>query len=375
MTEEKRREKLVIRSGILGICCNLLLAAAKYLVGSLSGALSLMADAANNLSDAGSGIVTIAGTLLSGKPVDREHPFGHGRLEYIAALVVSFLILHMGFDLGRDGIERILHPEALTLRPIYILAPVGSIAVKLFLALVYHLMYRKTGSLSLKAVRLDSLTDCIATAAALAAMLICGKTDAIRLDGIIGLGVSLLVIWSGIRIAKDILGPLLGQPPSAGLVQEIEQRLLQEEQILSVHDLIVHDYGPAHRLASAHAVMPAEEDVMLLHEVIDRAEKRIERELNIAMCIHIDPIRRDDAARARYRALTERVLRENFPEGYSFHDFRCEVSDGKSALEFELVVPFSARENLQEIAARLESLLREADSTVTAQITVEHSYV
>ncbi len=360
--------------GIAGIAGNLLLSILKYLVGSLSGSVSITADAANNLSDAGSGLVTVVGTLLSGKPVDREHPFGHGRLEYIAALVVSFLILHMGFDLGRDSFERLLHPSALEFRPVFVLVPIGSVLVKLVLALLNHRLYRKTGNIALKAVRQDSLMDCVTTLAALAALLLCTYTGALWLDGAIGIGVSLAVILSGIGIAKDTLGPLLGQPPPKGLVEEIERILLEEKPIRSVHDLIVHDYGPGHRLASVHAVVPAEEDVMRLHEAIDRAEKRIEAELGIPVCIHMDPAPSGDGAAARYRALTERLLAGFAPE-CSFHDFRCTCVESETVLELELVVPFSDKSDPAALAEELARRLKAADGRITAHIVAEHTYI
>lgn len=373
-TEQTKREKLGLISGIAGVGCNVLLCVFKYLVGALSGSVSMTADAANNLSDAGSGLVTIVGTLLSGKPVDREHPFGHGRLEYIAALVVSFLILHMGFDLGRDAIESILHPTPLEFRPIFVLVPAGSVLMKLFLALLNHRLFRKTGNIALKAVRQDSLMDCITTLAALAALLLSTHTGALWLDGAIGLGVSIAVIVSGVEVAKDTLGPLLGQPPEQGLVQEIEHILLEEAPIRSVHDLIVHDYGPGHRLASAHAVVPAEEDVMRLHEAIDHAEKRIEAELGISICVHMDPVRSGDTVEARYRALTERLLANLAPD-CSFHDFRCTCGDNETVLELELVVPFSEKNDPAVLAEELARRLKAADGCITAHIVAEHTYI
>lgn len=371
---QKERRRLGVKSGVTGICCNVLLSILKFLAGRLSGSVSMTADAANNLSDAGSSLVTVVGSLLSGKPVDREHPFGHGRMEYVSALVVAFLILHTGFDLVRDAVERILHPAALEFRLLYVLIPAFSILVKLGMALLNHILYRKTGNLNLKTVRQDSLMDCAATGGVLLAQLHSLWYGVPWLDGVIGLGVSVLVILSGVSLVRDILGPLLGQAPPAELTDQIERILLEEPLITGIHDLIVHDYGPGHTLASVHAEMPAEQSVLLLHEAIDRAEKRVEAELMISICIHIDPVRSHDTASAHYRALTERVLRE-LNEAYSFHDFHCAEAETGVSLRFELVIPFSEQDSGAHIAAAVRERLHEMDERVTAEVIVEHSYI
>lgn len=371
---QKERSRLGVKSGVTGIFCNVLLSILKYLAGRLSGSVSMTADAANNLSDAASGVVTIAGALLSGKPVDREHPFGHGRMEYVSALVVAFLILHTGFDLVRNAFGRILHPAPLEFRLLSALIPAFSICVKLGMALMNHILYRKTGNLSLKTVRQDSLMDCAATGGVLLAQLHSLWYDVPWLDGVIGLGVSVLVILSGVSLVRDILGPLLGQAPPTELTGEIERLLLEEPLISGVHDLIVHDYGPGHTLASVHAEMPAEESVLRLHEAIDRAEKRIEAELMISICIHIDPVRSHDQASVHYHSLTERVLRE-LNESYSFHDFHCTEGGTGVSLRFELVIPFSEQESGAHIAEAVRERLHEADERVEAEVIVEHSYI
>lgn len=370
---QRARSRLGIRSGIVGVCCNVLLSILKFLAGRLSGSVSMAADAVNNLADAGSSLVTIVGTLISGKPVDREHPFGHGRMEYVSALVVAFLILHTGFDLVRDAFGRILHPAAPEFRLLSVLIPAFAICVKLGMAAMNHILYRKTGNLSLKTVRQDSLMDCIATGAVLLVQLAGLWTDAAWLDGVIGLAVSALVILSGIGLVRDILGPLLGQAPSAALSGEIEAILMEEPLITGIHDLIVHDYGPGHTLASVHAEMPAEEDVLRLHDAIDRAEKRVEAETQVAICIHIDPVRSGDTEAERFRALTAQVLRELDPT-YSFHDFHCVQNGETAALRFELVIPFSEKDSAENIAAEVCRRLQKADGRIEAEVVVEHSY-
>ena len=371
---QKTRSRLSLRSGIIGVGCNVLLSILKYIAGRLSGSVSMAADAANNLSDAGSSLVTIVGTLLSGKPVDREHPFGHGRMEYVSALVVAFLILHTGFDLVRDAFGRILHPSVPEFRLLYVLVPAFSVLVKLGMALLNQILYRKTGNLTLKTVRQDSLMDCIATSAVLLVQLHSLWSDAAWLDGVIGLGVSALVIFSGVSLVRDILGPLLGQAPPEALSSELERILLEEPLISGIHDLIVHDYGPGHAFASVHAEMPAEEDVLRLHDAIDRAEKRVEAETGVSFCIHIDPVRVHDAESEYFRALTERVLAE-LNEGYSFHDLHCSRDGENVALRLELVIPFSEKDSAAHIAAAVRERLHELDERVSAEIVVEHSYI
>ena len=371
---QKERYRLGLRSGVVGVCCNVLLSVCKLVAGGLSGSVSMAADGANNLSDAGSSLVTIVGTLLSGKPVDREHPFGHGRLEYVSALVVAFLILHSGFDLIRDAFGRILHPAEAEFRLLFVLIPVCSILVKLGMAAMNHILYRKTGNLNLKTVRQDSLMDCLATFGVLLVQLHTLWTDAMWLDGVIGLGVSVLVILSGVGLVRDILGPLLGQAPPAALTDEIERILLEEPLITGIHDLIVHDYGPGHTLASVHAEMPAEVDILRLHDAIDRAEKRIEETAGVSICIHIDPVRSHDTQSARYRSLTEQVLRELNP-AYSFHDFRCTADEKGVSLRFELVIPFSEKDSGAHIAETVRGRLQAADERVSAEVVVEHSYI
>ena len=280
------REKVGTMSGWCGIICNAFLCIVKFIIGTVSGSVSITADAFNNLSDAGSNVVTIAGAKLANKPVDKEHPFGHGRLEYISALIVSFIILLMGFELGKSSVVKIFKPEKVSFSIVSIFVLLLAICVKLWMAYFNHKLYKLTDNINLKAVCQDSLNDCIATSATIISLVISHFTGFYRIDGIVGIFVAVAIIMSGVGILKDVMGPLLGQPPSAELVKSIEDLILSESEIVGVHDLIVHDYGPGRIIASAHAEVPSNEDIVHIHDVIDNVEKKIQKELNIVICIH-----------------------------------------------------------------------------------------
>ena len=371
---EAKREKLGILSGFVGIMCNIILCTVKFLVGSLTGSVSITADAVNNLSDAGSSIVTIAGTKLANKPVDREHPFGHGRLEYISALIVSFFIFLMGFELAKSSVEKIINPQDVKFNIWYIVVLVIAISVKLFMAYYNNILYKKTDNINLKAVMQDSLNDCIATGATIIALLIAYFTPFKRADGIIGLVVAIIIFLAGVDIIKDILGKLLGQPPSEELVKNIEKIMMSEEQIIGVHDLIVHDYGPGRIIASAHAEVPSTADIVEIHDIIDNIERKIEKELKIVICIHMDPIVVDDEEVDKYKALTKDIIKQ-INDNYTFHDFKMVKGPTHTNLIFDLVVPYEKNKTSSQILKELDRKFKEKDETISLVVTVEHSYV
>lgn len=371
---EAKREKLGILSGFVGIICNIILCTVKFSVGSLTGSVSITADAVNNLSDAGSSIVTIAGTKLANKPVDREHPFGHGRLEYISALIVSFFIFLMGFELAKSSVEKIINPQDVKFNIWYIVVLVIAISVKLFMAYYNNILYKKTDNINLKAVMQDSLNDCIATGATILALLIAYFTPFKRADGIIGLVVAIIIFLAGVDIIKDILGKLLGQPPSEELVKSIERIMMSEEQIIGVHDLIVHDYGPGRIIASAHAEVPSTADIVEIHDIIDNIERKIEKELKIVICIHMDPIVVDDEEVDKYKALTKDILKQ-INDNYTFHDFKMVKGPTHTNLIFDLVVPYEKNKTSSQILKELDRKFKEKDEAISLVVTVEHSYV
>ncbi|MGN0532801.1 MAG: cation diffusion facilitator family transporter [Eubacterium sp.] len=373
-SEAKTRERLGIHSGVFGICCNILLCVSKFTIGSLTGSVSITADAVNNLSDAASGVVTIAGAKLANKPMDEEHPFGHGRLEYISALIVSFLIFLMGFELGKSSIEKIINPTQVSFNPWLVAILIGAIVVKLIMAYYNNILFKLSNNINLKAVRQDSLNDCIATAATVAALIISSLTSFNRADGIIGLAVAVIIVISGIDIVKDILGRLLGQPPAPELVKSIEEIILSHSEIIGIHDLIVHDYGPGRIIASAHAEVPSTADIVEIHDVIDNIEKEISSKLKIVICIHMDPIVVNDEIVDGYRALAAEVINE-FDSRCTFHDFKVVTGETHTNLIFDLVTPFDKKKSTPQIIKELAAAFKKKDEKINIVVTVEHSYV
>ncbi len=368
------RNNLGIMSGIVGILCNLLLCTIKFILGSITGSLSITADALNNLSDAASNIVTIAGAKLSVKPVDKEHPFGHGRMEYISALIVAFFIFLMGFELGKSSVDKILHPNELKFSFVYVVIIIIAIAVKIWMSYFNRKLYKITDNINLKAVSQDSLNDCISTSATIVALVVSHFLHVPWLDGVIGLGVSVFIIISGIEIVKDILNPLLGQPPAKELVDKIKGIMMNEELILGVHDLIVHDYGPGRIIASAHAEVPSNIDIVKIHDVIDNVEQRINTELNIIMCIHMDPIVVDDEEVEKYKQMCARVIKA-YNEDYSFHDFRMVKGETHTNLIFDVVTTFEKNYDKEKILSDITKMFKALDENLNVIITLEHPYI
>ena len=370
----KDRQSYGILSGIVGILCNLLLSVLKFICGTLSHSVSITADAANNLSDASSNIVTVIGAKIAGKPVDNDHPFGHGRMEYISALIVDFFIFLMGFELGKSSIEKIIHPQEVQFSAITLAVLVLSIAVKLWMAYFNHSLYKESHNLNLKAVRQDSLNDCVSTAAAGGAMLLSAFTAFDRADGIIGLLVAAFILAGGIGTLKDIMGPLLGQAPDKALVEEIERRMLAEPLIVGVHDLIIHDYGPGRVIASAHAEVPADQDIMKIHNAIDRVEHQISKDLQIVICIHMDPIVMHDATVDKYRRLMAEILQAYDPQ-LSFHDFRLVQCSDHVNLIMDIVVPKEHKKHRSQILKEVQEAVQKRDPHLHVVATMEHSYI
>ena len=374
LPELKKRERYGIVSGIVGILCNIILSVSKFFIGVISNSVSIMADGINNLSDASSNIVTILGAKLANKPVDAEHPFGHGRMEYISALVVAFLIFLMGFELGKSSIEKIINPQEVTFSIVSLVVLILSIVVKLWLAGFNGKIFKKTNNVNAKAVKQDSLNDCLATSAAIVALLISSFTDFIYADGIIGLIVAFVVILAGVGILNDIVGNLLGKAPDPELVKSIEELMLKEKWIYGVHDLIIHDYGPGRIIASAHAEVPCDADILEVHEVIDRVEKEINSKLKIVMCIHMDPIAVNDENINRYKKIISEVI-EEYDKDFKFHDFRIVEGKNQTNVIFDLVIPHKYEKANDVILKELRAKVKEKKKEINLVVTIEHSYV
>lgn len=333
------RRKFGSLSGVAGIILNLLLFAGKLAAALLSGSVSVIADAFNNLSDAASSVVTLVGFRLSGKRADPEHPFGHGRIEYISGFIVSIAILFMGYELAKSSIQGILSPKAVSFSLLTAEVLGVSILVKLYMALYNRRLASLFGSAALKAVVTDSLSDVAATGTVLICLIISHYT-ALNLDSYAGLLVSGFILYSGVSAAKDTLEPLLGTPPSKELVERIERIVLAHEEICGMHDLVVHDYGPGRMMISLHAEIPASVGIFESHELIDDIEQELEEKLRCEAVIHFDPVDTDDKELKRLQEIVEGVIVQINPVLH-IHDFRYVPGEGHTNLIFDLTVPYS----------------------------------
>lgn len=364
------RERCGLLAGGLGLALNLLLFAAKLCAGVLTGSISVTADAFNNLSDAAGSAVTLAGFKLASQRADERHPFGHGRIEYLAGLAVSMLILLVGVELGQSSIEKILHPSDTVLSPLSAGLLLASILVKLWMGWFNAALGRRTDSAALRAAAADARSDVLATSAVLAGLVI-SHFFQVQLDGWLGLVVAAFILRSGWGAAKDTLDPLLGTPPDPAMVADIKALLLGQPQILGVHDLIVHDYGPGRRMMSIHAEVPAGGSLVELHEVIDRAERELESRFGLEAVIHMDPVERGDPRSDRLRALAEALAREIDPTA-TVHDFHL---SGEDRMAFDVVVPYDVALSDQEVREALTGRLLEREPGCRPAIGVDRSPV
>ncbi len=359
--------------GLTGIGLNVLLFIGKFLAGTISGSIAITADAFNNLSDAGSSVITLLGFRLAGRKPDPEHPFGHGRIEYISGLIVSGLILLMGAELAKTSFDKILHPAAVDFSVIAMVILAVSILVKLYMSLYNRQIGKKINSAAMAATAADSISDAISTSAVLAAMLV-AKFSGLMIDGYVGMIVAVLILISGVKAAKETIAPLLGQAPETEFVQQIERIVMSHPPICGIHDLVVHDYGPGRVMISLHAEVPAGGDMLELHDVIDNAEIALRRELNCEAVIHMDPIVTDDGITSELRAKVSKLVK-TIDERITIHDFRIVPGNTHTNLIFDAVVPFDIGISAQEVSERISRLVSEMDSNYFAVVLVEHSYV
>ena len=363
-----------VLAGITGIICNVLLFASKLIIGLLVNSSAVITDSFNNLSDAASSVVSLIGAKLAAKPADKEHPFGHGRYEYIVALIVSFLILEVGFTCIKNSIDKIFHPEDLNISIIAIVILVVSVLVKVWLSLFNRKLGKKINSKVLLATAKDALGDVFVTTASIVSLLIYNILD-LNVDGYIGCIVSLLVMWAGISVARDTIEPLLGEAVPEELYKEICEKVSSYEGIEGTHDLIVHTYGPSRRMASIHAELKNTLSMEAAHEIVDKIEQDVLKELNIFIVIHMDPIDTDNEAVAATRAVVTEAVKEKDPSA-SIHDFRMVSGTDQVNLIFDLVLPYSyKKEECRHFTESLEKILHDKDPRYNCVITVEHSYV
>lgn len=337
---DKKRSAYGKLCGIVGIFLNIILFIGKFIAGMISNSIAITADAFNNLSDAGSSLVTLIGFKLAEQKPDSDHPFGHGRIEYLSGLVVSAVILMMGFELVKDSINKILHPSPVEFSAVVLVILVVSIIGKCYMA-YYNFHYGKRfESGTLKATATDSLSDCVSTSVVLIATLVGHFTD-LQIDGVCGIAVGILIFVAGINAARETLSPLLGEAPDPEFVQQIEDIVLSYDtkNIVGIHDLIVHDYGPGRRIISLHAEVPAEGDILVMHDVIDNLEMKFRKELGCLTTIHMDPVITTDERVTELKAKCVEVVKK-IGDSLSLHDFRVVFGESHINMIFDVVVPY-----------------------------------
>lgn len=373
LSENERRERYGTVCGILGIFLNAVLFGAKLAVGLISGSVAITADAFNNLSDAGSSVVTLVGFRLSAKRPDREHPFGHGRIEYLSGFLVSLMIVLMGVELIQSSIEKISSPGTVSLSAFTVAVMLVGIAVKIYM-FAYNRKYgRLIDSSAMKATSVDSLSDAMSSAAVLLSGVISHLTGNGYIDIVCGMLVSLVIIKAGISAANDTVSPLLGRPASAETVRAVESITLAHGEILGIHDLVVHDYGPGRVMVSLHAEVSAKGDILKLHDVIDNVEGELNEKLGCEAVIHMDPIDTEDA---RINAIKQKLeeLALSLDGRLMVHDLRAVYGDTHTNLIFDLVVPSDAKRPPEEYSAELSRAVSEYDPLLKCVIKLDRSY-
>lgn len=356
-------------AGAVGIFCNLLLFTIKIFAGLLTGAISIVADAFNNLSDAGSSIVTLIGFRMAGKPADHDHPFGHGRIEYIAGLIVSALILLMGFELLKSSVDKILNPTPLESSNISILILIISVCIKLWMGFFNRKIGKKLNASAMIATSADSFNDCIATTAVLVGFLVF-KFANINLDGYMGVAVALFVMWAGYNTAKDTIEPLLGLAPNPEFVLNIKNCVLEKKEILGIHDMHVHDYGPGRVYVSMHAEIPSDMDVLKAHDIIDSAEEEVSSKFKCEVSIHMDPIEVNNPLANELKLKLMEILNTIDPT-LSFHDFRITNGPMRKNIIFDLLVPFDCYYDDAALRKMIKDKFSEIDSTYFCVIHID----
>ena len=359
-------------SGIVGIFLNILLFLGKYFSGVISGSIAITADAFNNLSDAGSSFITLVGFKLSGKKSDTDHPFGHGRVEYLTGLFISVLILFMGFELFKSSVMKIIHPKDVNTSNLTLIILVCSIGVKLYMAAYNRSIGKKILSTAMKATALDSLSDSFSTTMVLISMLFLRFTS-INIDGFSGIMVAVFILYAGYKSAKDTISPLLGQAPDPEFVKRIEEIVLSHEEILGIHDLVVHDYGPGRVMISLHGEVPGNGDIFELHDVIDRIENELHDQLNCEAVLHMDPVEvNDDSIKEMREKITE--LLKTYDECITIHDFRMVKGPTHTNLIFDAVIPHSYKKTETQVKKEIEELIHNTYENYYAVIKIDKLY-
>ena len=367
------REKYGMLSSITGVIVNILLSVFKLIIGALAGSMSIISDALNNISDAGSSIVTMIGFKMSQKKVDSDHPWGHGRMEYISAFFVDILIILVGFELLQSSVEKIINPELPNINNVTIILLVVAILVKLWLFVFYKKIAKTISSAAIKGNAYDSISDSISTLAVLVSALV-ARFMGVSIDGYVSLLVSVFILIAGFKALKEIIDILLGMKPDPEFVSDIEKFAVKYDTIEGIHDIMVHDYGPGRKIVSFHAEVPANSDICRAHDIIDQMEQDIFEEFGCITTIHMDPIVVDNEEINKMRKETEEIVK-GINEKFSIHDFRMTDGGERVNLIFDLVIPTDEKVNVEETVTKIQSEIHNKNKKYYAVIKAEHSYV
>lgn len=366
------RESYGKLSGIVGIICNLFLFAGKIIAGTVSGSVAITADAVNNLSDASSSLISLLGFKLASRPADKEHPYGHGRYEYLSGLMVAVMIMVIGVELLKSSVGKIINPEEVEFTYLSAIILVSSIALKLWLMFFYNYAGKAINSKTLFATAADSRNDVISTGAVLIAAVI-SHFAGVELDGFMGAAVALFILYSGFGLVRDTLDPMLGKAPDEKLVDEIQKKIMSYDGILGTHDLMVHDYGPGRQFASVHVEMAAENDVVASHEIIDTIERDFLENSGLHMIVHFDPVQTENTEVSEVRNfITNEILK--LDERLSIHDLRIGECDGKKEIAFDCVVPYDMEIGDKEIIKYLTNIISGTYENCICSVTIDRSY-
>lgn len=355
-----------------GIGFNVLLFAGKLIAGMLSGSVAIVSDAFNNLSDAGSSIISLVGFKLSNKKSDPQHPFGHGRLEYISGLCVSFLIILMGVELGKASIEKIIEPAQVKFSLLTAAILAASILVKLYMALYNSRIGKRLNAVTMKAMAKDSLSDAVATSVVLMSMIVAKLAD-IAIDGYCGVIVAAFILFTGITAARDTISPLLGQKPDSEFIEEVMRIVNAHKEIIGTHDLVVHDYGPGRLMITLHAEVDADMDILVAHDAVDNIENELREKLGCSAVVHMDPIVTDDVETNATREEIKRVV-SNIDSRMTIHDFRMVPGPTHTNVIFDVAVPFDIDMDDDELRKILGARIRDVDSKLNAVIEIDKCY-
>ena len=366
------RQAYGVLCGAVGIGFNILLFAGKFVAGFLSGSIAITADALNNLSDAASSVITLIGFRMAGQKPDPDHPFGHGRIEYLSGLLVAIAILFMAWELIKSSFDKILHPETVTCNPLIIGILLVSILVKLYMAFYNRSISKKIDSAAMKATATDSLSDTLATTVVLLSTL-CAYFWGFKIDGYCGILVGFFILYAGIQAAKDTVSPLLGQPPAPGFVQQIEDLVMSHEGIIGIHDLIVHDYGPGRLMISLHAEVPADCDILSMHDLIDNIEHDLRHDLQCEAVIHMDPVCTNDEETIHMKQTVKEIV-AGIDSRLSLHDFRIVKGPTHTNVIFDLVIPYKFEYSDAETVEIIQEKIQECNPTYFAVIDVDRNY-